>query len=160
MKRILIIIAVIISAYILYQWGNSCPGKIYIGLAMDKMGITENTLNIHIDDKLKPHISIYWNGDNGTPIPDRILLYYRGVSQEAIPANYYGKNLLIIKTKSDSTLYNRIGLLKTFAYSKHNYKIDMRLKNDSLLIINWSIDNWYSDKTQMTDTLIFKDTYF
>ena len=120
---------------------------------MDKIGITQNTYDIHIDEDLRPYIYIYWTGDNGVNDSDKILLYHRSYFQE-IP-NYYGKNKFLIQTESDSVLYNRIGILKLHAYSKHNYKIDLNL-SDTLLILSWSIDNWYSERTTMTDTIVYK----
>ena len=150
-KRILVVL--IVSILTLLGIEKSSSIKEYIGLVMDKIGITQNTYDIHIDEDLRPYIYIYWTGDNGVNDSDKILLYHRSYFQE-IP-NYYGKNKFLIQTESDSVLYNRIGILKLHAYSKHNYKIDLNL-SDTLLILSWSIDNWYSEKTTMTDTIVYK----
>lgn len=48
----------------------------YVGLAMDKRGITRNDYKICVDDKIRPYIYIYWIGDNGTNDEDRLLLYH------------------------------------------------------------------------------------
>ena len=126
----------------------------YVGLAMDKMGITRNDYKICVDDKIRPYIYIYWIGDNGTNDEDRLLLYHQTFYQE-IPKNSYGKNKILIKTKSDSILYDKIGLLKLHAFAKHNYEIKLSM-NDTLLIVHWSIDNWYSKKISKTDTTVCK----
>jgi hypothetical protein len=46
-----------------------------------------------------------------------------------------------------------MGILKLHAYSKYNYKIDLELIKDDL-IIDWSIRNWYDPKIyQGRDTI-------
>ena len=156
MKRISLYLGAVVllaSAIILYRVNRVIPIKGLVGLSVDKIGITRNSYDIRVDDELRPYIYIYWLGENGTKDDDRMLLYHRTFSQ-GIP-DYYGKNRFLIMTKSDSMLYSRIGLLKLYAFSKHKYYIDLKLK-DTLLIVDWSIDNWYSEKISITDTLVYK----
>lgn len=156
MKRIWLCLGVLVllaSAVILYRADSVVPIKRLVGLSMDKIGITRNTYDIRVDDELRPFIYIYWLGENGTKDDDRMLLYHRTFCQD-IP-DCYGRNQLVVKAKTDSTLYSKMGYLKLYAFSKHNYYIDLKLK-DTLLIVDWSIDNWYSEKISITDTLAFK----
>ena len=153
MKKLMIIIMLLLLISVLFKFNKTYSAYEYIGLAMDKMGITQNDYKICVDDKIKPYIYIYWIGDNGTNDEDRLLLYHQTFYQE-IPKNSYGKNKILIKTKSDSLLYDQIGILKLYAFSKHNYEIELRM-NDTLLIVHWSIDNWYSKKISKTDTIYY-----
>ena len=52
-------------------------------------------------------------------------------------------------------LYDKIGILKLHAFAKHNYEINLSM-NDTLLIVHWNIDNWYSKKISRTDTIVCK----
>ena len=147
------LIVLLASAIVLYRLNSVRPIKELVGLSVDRMGITRNTFDLRVDDKLRPYIYIYWLGKNGTEVDDRMLLFYQRFNQ-GIP-DYYGKNRFVIKTKSDSTLYNKMGILKLYAFAKHHYFIDLKL-NDTLLIVDWSIDNWYSEKISSTDTIVYK----
>ena len=153
MKKLIFIVALSASFAILYKLNNIYKIKEYVGLVIDKIGITQNSYNIRVDKKLKPYIHIYWLGDNGTKNADNLLLY-NGTIYQKIPENYYGKNKIVIKTKSDSILYDKIGILKLNAFSKHNYLINLSQK-DSLIIIEWNIDNWYSKKKPQIDTIVY-----
>ena len=147
------LIVLLVSTIVLYRLNSVRPIKELVGLSVDRMGITRNTYDIRVDDKLRPYIYIYWLGENGTEVDDRMLLFYQRFNQ-GIP-DCYGKNRFVIKTKSDSTLYNKMGILKLYAFAKHHYSIDLKL-NDTLLIVDWSIDNWYSEKISSTDTIVYK----
>ena len=151
------LIVLLISAIVLYGLNSIRPIKELVGLAIDRMGMTRNTYDIRVDEKLRPYIYIYWLGENGTEVKDRMLLFYRTFNQ-GIP-DCYGKNNFVIKTKSDSTLYNKMGILKLYAFAKHHYSIDLNLK-DTLLIVDWSIENWYSEKISSTDTIHAKTYEF
>ena len=147
------LIVLLVSAIVLYRLNSVRPIKELVGLSVDRMGIIRNTFDLRMDDKLRPYNYIYWLGENGTEVDDRMLLFYQRFNQ-GIP-DYYGKNRFVIKTKSDSTLYNKMGILKLYAFAKHHYSIDLKL-NDTLLIVDWSIDNWYSEKISSTDTIVYK----
>lgn len=154
MKKIISILILVIVILLLSNIDCLSITKRYVGLFIDKIGITHNSFDISIEDRLKSDTYIYWMGDNGTKEPDILLLYHRGLFQN-IPTDYYGKTKLVIKMNSDSILYDKIGLLKLESFSKHNYKIELK-QRDSLLIINWSIDNWYSEELSVTDTLLYE----
>ena len=147
------LIVLLVSTIVLYRLNSVRPIKELVGLSFDRVGITRNTYDIRVDDKLRPYIYIHWLGENGTEVDDRMLLFYRTFNQ-GIP-DCYGKNKFVIKTKSDSNLYSKMGILKLYAFAKHHYFIDLKL-NDTLLIIDWSIDNWYSEKISSTDTIVYK----
>ena len=147
------LIVLLVSTIVLYRLNSVRPIKELVGLSFDRVGITRNTYDIRVDDKLRPYIYIHWLGENGTEVDDRMLLFYRTFNQ-GIP-DCYGKNKFVIKTKSDSNLYSKMGILKLNAFAKHHYFIDLKL-NDTLLIIDWSIDNWYSEKISSTDTIVYK----
>ena len=147
------LIVLLVSTIVLYRLNSVRPIKELVGLSFDRVGITRNTYDIRVDDKLRPYIYIHWLGENGTEVDDRMLLFYRTFNQ-GIP-DCYGKNKFVIKTNSDSNLYSKMGILKLYAFAKHDYFIDLNLK-DTLLIIDWSIDNWYSEKISSTDTIVYK----
>ena len=151
------LIVLLVSTIVLYRLNSVRPIKELVGLSFDRVEITRNTYDIRVDDKLRPYIYIHWLGENGTEVDDRMLLFYRTFNQ-GIP-DCYGKNKLVIKTKSDSNLYSKMGILKLYAFAKHHYFIDLKL-NDTLLIIDWSIDNWYSEKISSTDTIHAKTYEF
>jgi hypothetical protein len=154
MKKLMIVVVLLLLISTLLRFNKTYSVYEYIGLAIDKMGITQNTYNIRIDDKIEPYVYLYWVGENGTNDVDKLLLYHRTFYQR-IPDNSYGKNRILIKTKSDSMLYDKIGILKLHAFAKHNYEINLSM-NDTLLIVHWNIDNWYSKKISRTDTIVCK----
>ena len=117
MKRISLYLGAVVllaSAIILYRVNRVIPIKGLVGLSVDKIGITRNSYDIRVDDELRPFIYIYWLGENGTKDDDRMLLYHRTFCQD-IP-DCYGRNQLVVKAKTDSTLYSKMGYLKLYAF--------------------------------------------
>ena len=86
------LIVLLVSTIVLYRLNSVRPIKELVGLSVDRMGITRNTYDIRVDDKLRPYIYIYWLGENGTEVDDRMLLFYQRFNQ-GIP-DCYGKNRL------------------------------------------------------------------
>ena len=95
------LIVLLVSTIVLYRLNSVRPIKELVGLSFDRVGITRNTYDIRVDDKLRPYIYIHWLGENGTEVDDGMLLFYQRFNQ-GIP-DCYGKNRFVIKTKSDST---------------------------------------------------------
>lgn len=149
----LLIVLYMALLIVLYKVNKVHSINTLIGLSIDKTGITKNSYDIHVEDELRPYIYIYWLGDNGTKKTDRLLLYNQTIYQ-GIP-DYYGKNRIVIETKSNEILYDKIEVFKLYGFSKHNYTMNVKL-NDTLLIVDWSIDNWYSKKISITDTINYK----
>jgi hypothetical protein len=131
-------------------------GKINIGLFIDRLGITKNSFLIDVDKSISSKdLFIYWFGEpdyytkENEDELNRILIYHRKFQSDIIDS--YGGNRFLIKYKD--TYHKRMGIFKSQAYSKHNYKINMKLE-DEKLIIDWSIKNWYdSDIYQGLDTV-------
>jgi len=131
-------------------------GKMNIGLFFDKIGLTKNTFEISVDqDVYSKDLYIYWFGEPDYYIKEdyeklnRLLVYHRKMQSDILDS--YGKNWFLIKYKNIS--YDKIGILKLHAYSKHNYKIDLKLSEDNL-IVTWNIKNWYdSEIYQGRDTI-------
>ena len=136
-------------------------GKVNIGLFLDKLGLTKNTFYINIDkDISSKDLYIYWFGEPDYYIKEdenklnRILIYHQKIQSDILDS--YGKNWFLVKYKNIS--YRKIGVFKTHAYSKYNYKIDLRLDEDNL-IIDWRIKNWYNTEIyQGMDTISIDDT--
>jgi hypothetical protein len=84
-----------------------------------------------------------------------------GNETKTVINEYYGPGKIIKPNfaLTDSTLYNKMGILKLYAFAKHHYSIDLNLK-DTLLIVDWSIENWYSEKISSTDTIHAKTYEF
>jgi hypothetical protein len=124
-----------------------------LGLVIDKMGMRSNTYKIAIDDEIQRDTYIYWLGE----VPfhakkNQLLIYHRTLQADILPS--YGKNWILIQVRNIS--YTKMGIFKYESYSKHNYLIDIKLENESL-IINWKISNWYDlDIYQGIDTIKLK----
>lgn len=131
-----------------------CFQKEELGLMCDKLGFTSNTYDIRIEKELENYTFIYWLGETPHPAPkNRLLIFYR-FPQIDIPSSQ-GKNWL--KIQIGEMIYDRIGIYKTEGYSKHDYHINVKVRNDNL-IINWRINNWYnSDIVQGVDTVTLKN---
>lgn len=121
-----------------------------IGMIGDKIGITHNTFDFIIPERLLQYAQIFWVGDYEEGLePNRMLLYYR-FPQNDIP-DFYGKNRIEIRI--GKMIYDRIGVLKLCYFAKYDYKIHLKEDNNNL-IINWEISNWYEpDIWQGTDTI-------
>jgi hypothetical protein len=128
-------------------------GKMNVGLFIDKLGLTKNSFQFIVDDKISyEDLFIYWFGETDYTKGEefnKILIYHRKFQSDILDS--YGKNVFLIKYKD--TDCKRVGILKLHAYSKHNYKIDLKLDGENL-IIDWSIKNWYeTDIYQGSDTV-------
>ena len=66
MKKLMIVVVLLLLISTLLRFNKTYSVYEYIGLAIDKMGITQNTYNIRIDDKIEPYVYLYWVGENGT----------------------------------------------------------------------------------------------
>lgn len=145
---VLAIVLAIVVAFLGYMYSFH---KRELGLICDKIGITENTFEIAIDEEIENYIFIYWYGETPNPAKkNRILFFYRFL-QSDIPSSQ-GKNL--IEIQFGDFIYNRIGVYKQEGYSKHNYSINIK-SIDEGLAISWCISNWYDTEVlQGKDTLV------
>ena len=71
------------------------------------------------------------------------LIYENGKTLHMIP-DRYGKNGLMINYCG--IIINEIGLYKNREWYKHNYELEIKDK-DQQLIINWKIENIYESKS-------------
>jgi hypothetical protein len=127
-----------------------------IGLIIDRLGMTKNSFQVDVDKSISSKdLYIYWFGEPNYHTKEnadelnRILVYHRDFQSDIVDS--YGKNKFLIKYKE--TYYKGVGFFKLHTYSKHNYKVNLKLEDENL-IIDWSIKNWYdSDKYQGLDTV-------
>jgi hypothetical protein len=127
-----------------------------IGLFIDRLGMTKNSFQIDVDKSISPNdLYIYWFGEpdyytkENEDELNRILVYHRKFQSDIVDS--YGENRFLIKYKD--TYYKGTSIFKLQAYSKHKYKINLKLEEENL-IIDWSIKNWYdSDIYQGLDTV-------
>ena len=117
-------------------------GKENVGLIIDRIGLTNNKIQINIEKQINPNdLYIYWIGETeytrGTE--HNQMLIYHTVLQSDIPSSY-GKNKFIIKYQDKTS--DKIAIFKKHAFSKYNYTFNCKLEND-VLIVSWSIINWY-----------------
>jgi hypothetical protein len=147
-----IVLFIITFVIIFFLW----IGKMNIGLLIDRLGITKNSFQIDVDKSISSKdLFIYWFGEpdyytkENEDELNRILIYHQTFQSDIVDS--YGKNRFLIKYKD--IYYMGVNILKLQAYSKHNYKINLKLEADNL-IIDWSIKNWYdSDISQGLDTI-------
>ena len=98
------------------------------------------------------NITIFWIGEKGhltnedkfhNNYYDTLLIYENGKTLHMIP-DRYGKNGLMINYCG--IIINEIGLYKNREWYKHNYELEIKDK-DQQLIINWKIENIYESKS-------------
>lgn len=145
-KMILLITSLIVFSICVFKFW-----KPEMGIIIDRTGFTKNNVNVIIDNAIsRKDLYIYWHSETDDPKEFNQLLIYHFSKMQEIPSSY-GKNFISIKYKN--IVYNKIGLFKYQASSKHNYNISLKIENDNL-IIDWYINNWYDpDIIQGSDTI-------
>jgi len=149
-KKIFIAIAILLLIIIVF-FGFTY--KEQTGRLIDKTNLTNDSYVFKIDTELLNDIYIYWLGEDGMGDYNKMLIYNKSLLATIPPS--YGANRILIKY--DNIEFNKIGIWKKFAYSKHNYFIELN-RIDSFLIIDWKISNWYEKNImQGSDTLILNN---
>lgn len=156
MRKLIIITVAILAIVALFLGYMYAYQKRVLGLICDKVGITKNTFEVEIDKKLEYYTFIYWYGETPHPAKkNRLLIFYRFPQSDIPPSP--GKNWIKIQIFED-IIYSNMGIYKLQSFSKHNYRISIKLVNDSV-IINWRIDNWYETEVmQGNDTIVLTKT--
>ena len=153
-KKIALLIIVCIS--LIFIFSVIILGKENVGLCIDKLGLTKNSFRFNVDKNIScKDLYIYWFGETeytkGEEL-NKILVYHQKFQSDILDS--YGKNEFLIKYKDIN--YKKMGILKLHPYAKHNYKVEIKLEDDNL-IVGWCIENWYeSDKHQSVDTINIK----
>ena len=149
MKRIIISLAVVLLLFLGFSFSyfkNFEPKRI-----LDRLNINRNDLNIEVKNANKDSLKLYFNMTGNTLQEVDTILIYDGKLRHEIP-DLYGKNKFELKYRN--LVYRGMGLWKKKEWYKHTYNLYIEEK-DSLLIIDWSINNAY-ENYKSKDTLIIK----
>lgn len=150
MRKIIITVAILVigALFLGYMYNFQ---KNLLGRICDKAGITKNTFEVEIDKKIENYTFIYWYGETPYPAKKNRLLIFHRFPQSDIPASQ-GKNW--IRIQIGDFIYDNIGIYKPESFSKHNYRINVKLVDDKF-VVDWCISNWYEPEIiQGIDTVV------